>query len=73
MAKIVAVGLLTQRDLDALGTGFNRLWLVDETPCFAGLLQAIDDADRQLSRERDKVARTTDKPRPAGGGSRSET
>jgi hypothetical protein len=62
MAKIVAVGLLTQRDLDTLGIGFNRLWLVDETPCFEGLLQAIDEADRELSRKRIKAAATTDKP-----------
>ncbi|MBV9526867.1 hypothetical protein [Sphingomonas sp.] len=45
---IVAVGLLTRTDLDVLGPGFTRLWPVDETPCFDGLLQAIDDADRDL-------------------------
>ena len=52
--RVVAVGLLTQRDLDALGSSFDRLWPVDETPCFAGLLEAIDEADRALSRRRDK-------------------
>jgi hypothetical protein len=46
---IVAVGLLTQRDIDLLGPTFDRLWPVDETPCFSQLLQAIDDAER-LSR-----------------------
>ena len=46
--RIVAVGLLTQRDVDVLGQGFSRLWPVDETPCFADLLQAIDDSDREL-------------------------
>lgn len=56
MAKIVAIGLLTQRDLEVLGNGFTRLWPVDETPCFADLLQAIDEADRELSRERDQAA-----------------
>ena len=71
MANIIAVGLLTQRDLDVLGNGFNRLWLVDETPCFAGLVQAIDEADRQLIRERDNIATTTDLPRPAAGRRRS--
>lgn len=50
---IVAVGLLTQRDVDALGTNFHRLWPVDETPCFSQLLQAIDEADRELWRERE--------------------
>ena len=71
MANIIAVGLLTQRDLDVLGNGFNRLWLVDETPCFAGLVQAIDEADRQQIRERDNIATTTDLPRPAAGRRRS--
>ena len=71
MANIIAVGLLTQRDLDVLGNGFNRLWLVDETPCFAGLIQAIDEADRQLIRERDNIATTRDLPRPAAGRRRS--
>ena len=49
--KIVAVGLLTQRDVDVLGHGFSRLWPVDETPCFSDLLQAIDEADRELRQE----------------------
>jgi hypothetical protein len=47
---IVAVGLLTGRDLELLGPTFERLWPVDETPCFSGLLQAIDEADRELRR-----------------------
>lgn len=51
--RIVAVGLLTQRDVEALGKGFERLWPLDETPCFSMLLQAIDEADRELWRERD--------------------
>jgi hypothetical protein len=49
--KIVAVGLLTQRDVDVLGHGFSRLWPVDETPCFTDLLQAIDEADQELREE----------------------
>lgn len=52
--RIVAVGLLTQRELNLLGSTFDRLWLVDETPCFSQLLQAIDEADRQLWRARDE-------------------
>ena len=47
--RIVAVGLLTQREVELLGHGFSRLWPVDQTPCFQDLLQAIDDADRHLS------------------------
>lgn len=56
--RVVAVGLLTQRDLDVLGQSFKRFWPVDETPCFAGLIEAIDDADREIWRARDLVARS---------------
>ena len=49
--RIVAVALLTQRELDVLGPSFARAWPVDETPCFHGLLRAIDEADLQLNRE----------------------
>ena len=51
--RIVAIGLLTQEDLKTLGSAFNRAWPVDEAPCFKGLLEAIDEADRRLWRERD--------------------
>lgn len=54
--RIVAVGLLTEHELDLLGDGFSRAWPVDETPCFTGLLEAIDEADRELWRERDRTA-----------------
>ena len=47
---IVAVGLLTRNDIDVLGPSFTRLWPVEETPCFDGLLLAIDDADREIRR-----------------------
>lgn len=47
-SRIVAVGLLTQADVDMLGPGFDRLYPVDETPCFGDLLRAIDEADRCL-------------------------
>lgn len=49
--RIVAVGLLTNRDLDVLGPTFTRLWPVQDTPCFSTLLQAIDEADREIRRE----------------------
>lgn len=51
--RIVAVGLLTEGDLQRLGPSFERAWAVDETPCFGGLLSAIDDADRDIRRQRD--------------------
>lgn len=46
--RIVAVGLLTEEDLDLLGNTFTRLWPVDNAPKFDELLAAIDDADRHL-------------------------
>ncbi|MEO7751235.1 MAG: hypothetical protein ABIS09_07935 [Sphingomicrobium sp.] len=46
--RIVAVGLLTQRDLGRLGESFNRVWPVEEAPNFGELLRAIDEADRSL-------------------------
>ena len=49
--RIVAVGLLTQREVELLGHGFSRLWPVDETPCFTDLVKAIDEADKQLKQE----------------------
>lgn len=48
--RIVAVGLLTRFELEVLGPTFKRAWPVEEAPCFSGLLQAIDDADRELWR-----------------------
>ena len=52
--RIVAVGLLTEHDLQLLGENFDRVWPVDETPCFTQLLHAIDEADRELEREREQ-------------------
>jgi hypothetical protein len=46
--RIVAVGLLTRRDLNLLGPTFDRVWPVEEAPSFDELLEAIDEADRQL-------------------------
>ena len=47
--RIVAIGLLTERDLGLLGPTFDRVWPVQEAPNFSELLRAIDKADRQLS------------------------
>ena len=52
---IVAIGLLTQRDLTLLGPTFTRVWPVEEfragtsadEPMFQELLKAIDRADEQ--------------------------
>jgi hypothetical protein len=49
--RIVAVGLLTERDLSLLGPTFERVWPVEDAPSFEELLRAIDEADRELQRE----------------------
>lgn len=49
--RIVAVGLLTRRDLSLLGPTFDRLWPVEEAPEFEELLEAIDEADEKLRLE----------------------
>ena len=46
--RIIAVGLLTRRDLQLLGPTFDRIWPVEEAPHFNELLRAIDEADRSL-------------------------
>ena len=46
--RIVAVGLLTKRDLNMLGPTFDRAWPVEEAPAFNELLRAIDEADLKL-------------------------
>ncbi|MFL6759549.1 hypothetical protein [Sphingomonas sp.] len=56
--RIVAVGLLTQRDLSLLGPSFDRVWPVEDTPSFNELLRAIDQADRDL-RERNRRLQPT--------------
>jgi hypothetical protein len=53
--RIVAVGLLTRRDLDMLGPAFDRAWPVEEGPAFSELLRAIDQADRALNRSRNSA------------------
>ena len=63
--RIVAVGLVTERDLAVLGTRFRRDFPVDTTPCFGELLRAIDEADREHWRDRDAAsAGRPDGPRP---------
>ncbi|BCI70642.1 hypothetical protein SPKIRA_14720 [Sphingomonas paucimobilis] len=42
---IVAVGLLTQRDLDVLGTGFRRSFPVHQDTQFDDLLLALDSIE----------------------------
>lgn len=53
---IIAIGLLTRRDLNLLGPTFDRLWPVEEfraategSPSFGELLRAIDEAEARLA------------------------
>ena len=47
--RIVAVGLLTQRELNLLGPTFERVWPVEEgASSIEELLHAIDEAEREL-------------------------
>ncbi|MES2272171.1 MAG: hypothetical protein V4533_14925 [Pseudomonadota bacterium] len=43
--QIIAVGLLTQGDLDRLGEGFSRIFPLEGAHDFEDLLKAIDQAD----------------------------
>lgn len=45
--RFVAVGLLTQRDLDVLGCGFRRAFPLKQTTDFTFLLTQIDEAERR--------------------------
>ena len=45
--RIVAIGLLTQGDMQRLGETFTRLWPVDQATDFSELLQAIDEAEER--------------------------
>jgi hypothetical protein len=46
--RIVAIGLLTKRDLRLLGPAFDRVWPVEDASQFETLLHAIDEAERAL-------------------------
>lgn len=48
---VVAVGLMTARDLEVLGSGFRRYFTVSDEEQFQELLDAIDRADA-AARER---------------------
>ena len=49
--RIIALALPSQPQLESLGTGFRRWYAVSDSPCFAELLFAIDEADRALIQE----------------------
>lgn len=50
--RVVAVGLLTQRDLDVLGAGFKRAFPVTDDADFGDLLRALERVDAVPERPR---------------------
>ena len=44
---IVAIGLLTQNDIQRLGDSFSRLFPRPRDGAFKDLIKAIDEADRE--------------------------
>ena len=44
--RIIAVGLLTRRDLNLLGPTFDRVFPVEDVPQFDELLKKIDEVER---------------------------
>ena len=53
--RIVAVGLLTQNELNRYGSALKNVFPVEETPRFAELLRLIDEADRDQWRSEDRL------------------
>jgi hypothetical protein len=51
--RIVAIGLLTGRDLEVLGQGFKRVFPLDGSTDFSKLLDAIDEAERLVESAED--------------------
>jgi hypothetical protein len=54
--RIVAVGLLTQTDLNLLGPTFTRAWPIEDASVFEELVAAIDKADSELQHSRNRRA-----------------
>lgn len=49
--RFVAVGLLTRRDLDVLGSGFRRAFPLRDMKDYTSLLTQIDEAQRACAPE----------------------
>jgi hypothetical protein len=45
---IVAIGLLTERQMRMLGPAVSQVWPIEDAPGFKGLLEAIDEANRRF-------------------------
>ncbi|NIJ21753.1 hypothetical protein FHS95_003464 [Sphingomonas naasensis] len=59
---IVAVGLLTDRDLERLGSGFKRCFPVSDDGKFEDLLRAIDEADAAAGLRSDREHQRNNHP-----------
>ena len=64
--RIVAIGLLTQHELELLGQGFDRAFPIDDELVFEELLLAIDKGDHAVM-PRGGAARGLLRPKPLGG------
>ena len=62
LPRIVAIGLLTQHELELLGQGFDRAFPLNDELVFEDLIRAIDEAEQV---QMDSVRPGT--PRPLGG------
>jgi len=51
--RVVAVGLLTERDLSVLGQGFKRAYRLDDNHDFHDLLARIDLAEQKTASSAD--------------------
>jgi len=49
--RAVPAGVSARPDVALLARDLNHLWPVDEAHSFSQLLQAIDEADQELSRQ----------------------
>jgi len=57
--RLVAIGLLTEREMNLLGPAFDRACPVEDAPELDELLRAIDKADDELrSRAKAPAGRT---------------
>jgi hypothetical protein len=61
--RIVAFALLTKPEVETLGANFRRVWPIEDSTCFNGLVDAIDDADRRF---RDRATSAPIGSDPAG-------
>jgi len=58
--RIVAAGLLAQRELSLLTPSFDRIWPVEDAPNFNELLRAIDNADERFQRAGSRLRKIQD-------------